>query len=323
MKVACVYHPRLYTGWGKFHFVADAFERIGCEVLRCQTLEEVRGADKTCDLVVYEQRSPALCNDVDLVEFLKDRNAVHVQWYFDLNFFDDSPLEKQEAIAPFLRIARAMDLVFVKERSRLEDYDASGIRAVWLDQGCPSTMPQSRVVEAPACDVVLWGSSRRLLWGQRCDDVQALVESGFTVGWASVTDGRLPDGVKPLPAVQPLELRQVIEQGKVTLVVDARQDIEGYWSDRIWLAAGAGACCVRRASVGSGHLPAFHYSSTGMLVETVRELCGDLQKRTANGAFARERTMTLHTYEQRCREILEHAKAVREQRHQPAHLQAV
>ena len=62
MRIACVYHPRLTAGCGKFHFIADAFRALGHSVTHVQTLAELKEADKTCEVVLFEQRCPASLN---------------------------------------------------------------------------------------------------------------------------------------------------------------------------------------------------------------------------------------------------------------------
>lgn len=310
MKIACCYHPRIHTGWGKFHFVADALRTLGHDVRDIQTLAELKTADAECDLVLFEQRGPASLNIPDMLDFATQRRSVWIQWYFDLNFFYDSlPLEQQAPVAPSLEIMRVMDLVLVKERSRLADYRNAGIPAVWLDQACPSAMRQAALQESPPYDVILWGSSRRSLWAQRWDDIAALIAAGFKVGWGA-TDSDLPHGVVRLPACQPLELPDLISQGKICLVVDARQDIDGYWSDRIWLAAGAGACCLRRISFGQGPMPAYGYLSTLTLLSLVDALCRDFEQRKQAGEMFRQRTLLHDTYENRCRKLVRYAEDI-------------
>ncbi len=324
MRIATVYHPRLHTGCGKFHFVADAFRALGHDVSHVQTLAELSAADRVCDLVLFEQRNPATICDVDLLEFLPEMQAVRGQWYFDLNAFDDTvPLENQAAIAPYLGLMRQMDVVFVKERDRLHDYQDIGINAAWLDQGCPSTIRQAVLQESPEFDVVLWGSAARPLWKQRWSDVDCLCRMGFKVGWFSDHGEPLPTGCNRRQGCQPLQLPEVIEQGKVSLCVDARQDIDGYWSDRIWLASGAGACVIRRASGGDDDLPAVHYRTESELIETVKTYCGDFWKRSHQGRFARHMTVAGHLYEHGCQRIIEHAENVISKRHEKSDLPAL
>src|SRR5678816_4181614 len=114
MRIACCYHPRLTAGCGKFHFVADAFRALGHSVTHVQTLEQLREADSNCELVVPEQRSPASLNLVDAAAFMENRQAVHVQCYFDLNVMDPLlALELQPGLEPYLKFTRQMDIVFV------------------------------------------------------------------------------------------------------------------------------------------------------------------------------------------------------------------
>src|ERR1041385_933647 len=111
-------------------------------------MAELMMADQACDFVLFEQRGPASLCIPDLVEFSKHKQSVWLQWFFDLNLFDDTlPLEKQAPIEPFLGIMRGMDVVFVKEKDRLLDYRDIGVNAVWLDQGCPSGMKQAVLKE--------------------------------------------------------------------------------------------------------------------------------------------------------------------------------
>lgn len=317
MRIACVYHPRLQTGCGKFHFIADALRALGHEVEHVQTLEELKAADARSEIVLFEQRCPGSIGDVQLAEFAPQRKSWWTQWNFDLAAFDDGPLTKQPGVEPFLRVMRSMDLVLVKERALLDEYNAAGISAVWFDQACPSNMRQAKLEENPPFDVLVWGSARPPLWKQRRMDVFALTQAGFRVAWAS-DHGDIPANCARLPGCQPLGLPDLIEMAKVSLVVDARQDVAGYYSDRIWLAAGAGACIVRRVCEGSGPLPGTGFYSEKAMLHEVRFLCGNHQARVASGELARKITFQKHTYEHRCRELLSTIRQIQEGRREKA-----
>lgn len=325
MRIACVYHPRLHAGCGKFHFIADAFRALGHDVIHVQTMAELRAADETCELLLFEQRGPAELCLPDLRDFLSGpRKSFCIQWFFDLNVFDDTlPIKDQAPIAPFLEVMQGMDLVLVKERDRLDEYRLAGINAIWFDQGCPSTMRQAVLRESPEFDVVLWGSASRPLWKQRWNDADLLCRMGFKVGWFTDHGEPLPSGCIRRPGCQPLELPSVIEQGKVVLCVDAAQHIDGYWSDRVWLAAGAGGCIVRRVSDGQYVLPADHYRSDAELIETVKSYCSDFGERVAQGKLARNLAIPYNSYERRCRELLNHAQAIIDQRHEESNVPAL
>lgn len=306
MKIACVYHPRLYVGCGKFHFIADAARALGHDVTHVQTAAELAMADETCDVILFEQRQPASVNAVELVGLAKERKAVWIQWFNDLNVFDESlPMEEQSPVAPFLDIMRSMDLVLVKEKSRLDEYREAGVTPLWFDQACPSNIRHAVLMEDPEFDVMLWGSASRPLWQQRWEDAETLARFGFKVAWAT-TNGNLPSGIYRLPGCQPLEIPDLIERAKVVLCVDACQKIDGYWSDRIWLAAGAGACVIRRESVGGHRLPAAHYRSDATLIEYVKHYCKDFTQRKARADFSRQMVRAGHCYEHRVKELLDH-----------------
>lgn len=316
MRIACVYHPRIHAGCGKFHFIHAALQACGHDVLHVQTMDELRDADSCCDLILFEQRNPASLNRTELLEYAPHRQTVWMMWFFDLNLFDDSKtIGEQDTLAASLEIARVMDVVLVKERDRLAEYHDAGIPAKWFDQACPSNMRQAVLQDEPEFDVILWGSTSRPMWRQRWEDAESLVSHGFNVAWAA-DSGIVPKGVTRLVGCQPIEIPDLVERAKVTLVVDARQDIEGYWSDRIWLAAGAGACIVRRVCLGSSHLPGMGYLSHQMLVSAVRDFCDDFKSRQNYGEFARRMTMTWHCYERRVKELVHYAEAVYAGRHE-------
>jgi hypothetical protein len=317
MRIACVYKPRLHTGCGKFHFVSDALGALGHSVFHAQTLDDLRYADSNCDFLLFEQRGPAELCLPDLRDFLTGpRKSACIQWFFDLNIFDDSlPVKDQAPVAPFLEVMQGMDLVLVKERDRLNDYADAGIVALWFDQGCPSTMRQAVLKQSPEFDVVLWGSASRPLWKQRWNDVDCLCRMGFKVGWFTDHGEPLPNGCIRRPGYQPLELPEVIEQGKVTLCVDAVQHIDGYWSDRIWLAAGAGACIIRRDNRSIELRPGEPYTSEAALVEIAKRYCADFRERRSCGEFARCLTLPANSYESRCEQLVNHAQRLIDQRH--------
>ena len=98
--------------------------------------------------------------------------------------------------------------------------------------------------------------------------------------------------------------------GKVSLHVDAYDSIDGFYSDRIWLAAGAGACNVRRYTAGQRSLPGYSYADIPQMINLVRRLGFEADLRKQVGQTSRTRTMLHDTYESRCSELLKHEKLV-------------
>jgi hypothetical protein len=170
-------------------------------------------------------------------------------------------------------------------------------------------MRQAVLPENPKFDVILWGSTARPLWRQRWQDAELLVREGFEVAWATA-DGIIPGGCIRILGCQPLEIPDLVEQAAVTLVVNARDDIPGYWSDRIWLAAGAGACIVRRVGVSGGSLPGFGYFTGNSLISLVSDLCENYKERKASGELSRKMAFTGNLYEHRVAEVIRHAESL-------------
>jgi hypothetical protein len=149
------------------------------------------------------------------------------------------------------------------------------------------------------------GINRGESWKQRVRDVQALVSAGFSVAWAGHPESR-PRGVVPLPFTMPMMLPALASRSAVTLCVDYRSDVDGYHSDRTWVALGMGACVVRRWSPGLPELPCFEYHDHDELIDTVRRLAADLPRRQQTGERARAFVMEGHKYQDRVTELLRH-----------------
>jgi hypothetical protein len=102
-----------------------------------------------------------------------------------------------------------------------------------------------------------------------------------------------------------MDLPAAAGRSAVILGVDMRHDLDGYWSDRSWLALGMGACYVRRYSPGFPVGPLHVYRDDEELCSLVTELRQDRDRRAACGAQARKWVMENHTYCHRSRELLE------------------
>lgn len=286
----------------KGEWVADGFRAVGHDVRLVHTLVDVRAADAECDLLVFDHKNAAQ-NRTDLIELAPRRKAVWLQWWRDLVAFDPTlPLAEQPYVQSFRGLMEAMDVVFVKERSLLAEYRALGINARWLDQACPATMPACHHAERPDHDVLVLGSTS---YRQRMADVRALVQAGLRVLWAGLPGSDpIPSGAEAHPWIHPLELPRLMSNCAVVLGVDWRSDVDGFTSDRTWLVCGAGACYVRRRSLGMPDVPSFDYGDHGELVTLVRRLVGDHELRAETGEAARRCVMQNHTYANRAAEIV-------------------
>lgn len=309
-RVCVVYQPR--RRWPKFRWVHEALSRTpNVEVVHARTLAEVRDADATCDVLLFEHKCPVEENA--LADMAPTRKAFWCQWWFDLLAQrPDIPLDQQPTLmacpdepTPWLKTMRLMNLCLVKERSMLAEFGELGVTAEWMDQACPSNMPACEHRENPEFDVLVVGSGGPM-WKQRRDDVAALLGGGCRVLWCGHPSGTSPPlGCHPESWVDPLELPKQMSRCAVALSVDCRSDLDGYWSDRLWLLLGMGACVLhRRGGSAVRHTPA--YNSHHELVEQMRVLVhngADFCR--AFGATQRQAVMSAHTYEHRVKEVLE------------------
>jgi hypothetical protein len=117
-------------------------------------------------------------------------------------------------------------------------------------------------------------------------------------------------------------LPELASRAKIVLCCDYRHDIDGYWSDRLWIALGMGACVLRRTSPGLpvsetnyGVVPWIKYDDEYELDKYHVELLGEgATHRAELGAMARKWVMENHTYQHRCRELLEKCEKLRRDR---------
>ncbi|HET6880428.1 MAG TPA: glycosyltransferase [Pirellulales bacterium] len=302
MDVALVCDPPHAVLVHKPSWVADGFRAAGHSVRLVHDLAGVRAADAECDLLLFDHKASGL-NRAALAEMARSRSvgnglravppptagrpigylgngtesvpyrgrAIWAQWWRDLIAVDPAkPLAEQDYVRSFGAVMRGMDIVFVKERSLLDEYRQLGINAYWLDQACPAEMPACEhrgngdgfvLPERPAgCfaqnvpvplspqraewDVLVLGSPG---YAQRRADARVLAEAGFRVLWAGMpASDPVPPGIEWHPWVHPLKLPELISRCGVVLGVDWRSDLPGYTSDRTYLACGMGACYVAR-----------------------------------------------------------------------------
>jgi hypothetical protein len=314
MDVTIVCDPPHSVLVSKPTWVADGFRAAGHSVRLVHDLASVRAADAECDIVLFDHKASGM-NRAALAELARQHRgsrpvadfvrslargtggsqnshefcylasdastapphrAIWAQWWRDLIAVDPAkPLADQDYIRSFGALMRGMDIVFVKERSLLDEYRQLGVNAFWLDQACPAEMPacehrgngdgyllperpegcfaQNVPVplspQRPEWDVLVLGSPG---YAQRRVDARALVDAGFRVLWAGMpASDPVPPGIEWHPWVHPLELPKLVSRCGVVLGVDWRSDLPGYTSDRTYLACGMGACYVARC----GQLP--------------------------------------------------------------------
>jgi hypothetical protein len=316
MKVAIVSPKPQDVLVDKLGWVADGFSSASHEVTRVHDLAGVCAADAECELLLFDQKAAGLSR-CELTELASaPHRALWVQWWRDLVALEP---HKELAEQPYLRsfgsLMRAMDIVFVKERTLLNEYASLGIDARWLDQACPAEMPACTHPERPDWDVLVLGSTA---YDQRRQDAAALATAGYRVLWTGLA-GRdpVPAGVEWQPWRHPLvELPQLVNRCAVVLGVDWCCDLPGYTSDRTYLAAGMGACYVARyTDYGCDSPPGVYspaaavaswiYYDRKSLLNVVRAALADRAERRRRGADARALVMARHTYRRRAEEIAE------------------
>jgi hypothetical protein len=295
MRIGLVYEPRPRT-WPKFQWVADALLELGHALIHLTSIEMLMDVEKTCDLVLFEHRE----NPIGRKQIAKQgagHKSIWVQWWFDLLIEQ----RHQDLITVFGDLMRTMDFVAVKERCVDRYQQEFGINAFRLDQGCPPWMGAVQYQSDPEFDVVIFGT-RMEEYSQRYDEARILAAADFRVAWAG-DNGLPPPGVTDISFCPAGELPALLSRGAVCLCVDLRDDVPGYWSDRVWLAGGAGAFVLHRHILGDPGPEFPHQTYEDGLTETVSSiLLGG--KWSEIGRLAREIVMRDFTYAKRCQELI-------------------
>lgn len=290
MKIGCVFARR--TNWPKWDWIVKAISNLGHETISVHHADELMKADAVCDAMLFEHRDCGI-GWRHVRDRAPDRKAVWAQWWFDLVATDPrKPLDEQPQFQLCGNAMRLFDAVFVKERAMLDEYSLLGVKAHYMDQGCPSWWPCVRHSDAPKWDVMVFGNADPG-YRERHQAVRQLVADGFSVAWAMQT-GSIPKGVERIPWHHPEKLPDLMSQAKCTLCIDYRSDVAGYYSDRNWLVTGAGAVPLMRGFLGKSDIR----DCAGAICSMTAE------ERQALGLGLRLRTMGANTYEHRVQSII-------------------
>ncbi len=285
--------------WPKVQWVCEAATRIGHDVRRATTANELPDLFRECDLVILGHKSLA-GRWPNVREAIKNRQCPVVYWFFDLVAATPGvPLVEQQMFQTFRPFFENVDLSLVKERNLLGEYRQAGCRVEWFDQGCPSTMPAVVPVK-PEWDLLVWGQYGH--YRQRAHAVESAIRAGFTVAWAGT--GPYPNGVVGLPWTPPESLPALASRARCVLSCGVRNDLDSYYSDALWLALGMGACVIRKATRGLPNGPYFMYHDDHEVVDRLRWARSHPEEAVETGRRAREWVMGRHTLEHRVRELL-------------------
>ena len=292
MKIACVYPDT--PNWPKMCWVLEAFQRIGHTVRQVKNRDELQAADNECDLIVFAHKGLAI-RWPNMRDIALTRKAFWCSWWFDLNALDHKLHFGEQDIQKL----RGMDVVFVKERSFLNEYRELGANAFYLDQGCPQDLPYAEPQEKE-WDVLLWGQGGTN-YRQRTKDAISLALADLRVAWACNPVTGIPNvpgnPIQRLPWTHPDKLPELAGKAKCVLSVGRRSDLPGYWSDAYWLACGMGAVVLRRETPGIPIGPA-------VVTYSVNPIEAYHAAVELDGKENRTWVMNNHTIEHRCRDLI-------------------
>lgn len=234
----------------------------------------------------------------DAIVKAKDDSTPFALWYFDLcNPFMKHDTWKYPTLA---KVVDRLDLLAMTDHSHA--WDKRARRFLHLMQGVEPADFAMRVAppEPRRTDVIFTGGMVRP-FQYRHDDVRALSKAKLKVETYGRGSSRRVYGKAFFDAYQ---------RAKVALVPGPpKEAADGYWSNRIYLAAATGTPCVVGYTKGleshyANRTEVLFYRDTAELVTQTKRLVSDPALRLTMGRAARMRTLTEHTYDERCKALM-------------------
>lgn len=224
--------------WRTERYIADALAWYGLDV-ECYQITDDRdrpGCNGAPSIAAGDLVFTSVPPRVNVQEWADYRaaGAKTACWYFDWVF----GLNNRERY--YLPALRLMDAVFSTDGFSDAEYQANGITCrEWLPQAAP---PESRLVEpgpgVPAHDVLFLGR----LYNHDRQDIIAALHKDFDVGVYGVqTTGRRIWG---------RERGAMLRAAKIVFGVSYRDDVPGYWSNRVYLTLSGGGFYLCRRVAG-------------------------------------------------------------------------
>jgi hypothetical protein len=293
--------------------VATALERVGTRIARIGALDEnleERILGRMGDWVLFSKIRSQV---PELVTRLRARHrpARFAQILFDLMDFNDRivprvPWIRRNRMSWWLPVARQMDLVFLREKGHLERYARLGVKGYYLDQACDADeSPASEWPPEMSCDLAFFGTHfhdrERMLKRLRLGRT-VRIYSDRPRAW-------IWHGLSAERAAYGLRLAQAIAAAKIVYGESARNDITGYWSDRVYRILGHRGFFLTRYTPGLEDFFTNHeHLVWGRDDDEIDALAAryladePARRRIAAAGFAHARAH--HTYDHRARELL-------------------
>ena len=294
--------------------VARALVRAGAEVERIEDL------DASLEPCVDSVRP-------DWVLFAKVRNihphdvaslrARHpdlrcAQILFDLMDYHDRMLRgvpwiRRSRLSWWLPFARRMDVVFLREAGNMERYERAGVRGYYLDQAAdPEERPAESAPDDMACDLAFFGTclparARALRAIGRGHSLKIYSDRPRQWRW---------HWMRAEPAAYGKRLARAIAGAKIVYGESARNDIAGYWSDRVYRILGHRGFFLTRYVPGlqdffANHVHLVWGRDDEELVTLAAHYWNDPEARHRIAAQGYEHVMRHHTYDERVRVMLD------------------
>lgn len=281
--------------WHTERHIADALEWHG-QPVQCYdvTVKGDRPHVKPGDLVFTSTPT-----SIDLEQFMrwKDEGARLACWYFDWIW------DYQKRHERYLPALRLMDAVFSTDGFDSSRYEAEGVKCrEWLPQAAPQ---EERLIDVPAGvpthDVLFLG---HLYNHDRKELINRLRAARLNVGVYGVQhNGRRIWG---------RERQGLIRSAKIVIGVNCRDDIPGYWSNRVYLTLASGGFFLCRKVEGLDRLfqPGKHYAQfTGSPVKAVNRWLKRNKERERIRQAGHKYCMAQHTYIHRVGELIDRLRA--------------
>ena len=158
-------------------------------------------------------------------------------WYFD------DALAKEKISNRVFYLAKNVSIFFNKNFNHFQQFQKSGIKPVWMDQGVSADSKYFETKEYKY-DVVFFGSISFDHY-ERTNILKILAKKyNLTIFSPTIKQFKKLGFKNVFEAVKHSKIGEIVAEAKITLVLNAATKEDYCWSNRIHLMLGSGAFCL-------------------------------------------------------------------------------
>ena len=230
-------------------------------------------------------------------------------WYFD------DALAKEKISNRVFYLAKNVSIFFNKNFNHFYQFQKSGIKPVWLDQGVTKDCKYSYTKEYKY-DIVFFGSISFDHYSRTALLKKIDKKYNLAIFTKSIKQFKKFGFQNVSAAVKHSKIGEIVAAAKITLVLNATTTNDYCWSNRIHLMLGSGAFCITDYIIGlensySTGKDIIFVRDLDDLEETVEEWISDdkIKERDRIRLNGYQKSHAEHSYEHRIKSLISHIES--------------